>query len=432
MSDSPTRGTREGWEALRQRAHELHPVLLELEDARRDDRQHDCREHAGDPGQEALQHDDRREAEQADRECGGHRPAVGDTSHESLHLGDEAVGIDREPEQLRQLPDQDRHGQAVHVPDHRRLREEVGDESEPEDAAEHRDRSHQERQHRRERDRALRVAVGAEQRQERGGDHRPQRRVGPEHEYPRRPEDRVAGQTENRGVETGDRRQSGQLGIRHALGDEQRGEDQSGDEILREPGSPVGREHSHPGQRRHRPRPRVLQGRVRLHHAPSAPRLRRLVAMIWRPARASIPLPWRITSDVRVLVIGAHSRQSRIVKRREAARRLGRAVTLEDGESFGKQGRPRHDGWFDPRRSVDRARSRGRSGRRARPPPRPKRARALAALAALFVAGAAGWIAITRRGMARRTGAVVAVAALIGGAVALIVLGALDELVVLA
>ena len=55
----------------------------------------------------------------------------------------------------------------------------------------------------------------------------------------------------------------------------------------------------------------------------------------------------------------------------------------------------------------------------------------LAALAALLVVGAAGWIAVTRRGLARRTGAVCAVAALIGGAVALIVLGALDELVVL-
>ena len=56
----------------------------------------------------------------------------------------------------------------------------------------------------------------------------------------------------------------------------------------------------------------------------------------------------------------------------------------------------------------------------------------LAALAALLVAGAAGWIAITRRGTARRTAAVCAVAALIGGAVALIVLGAFDDLVVLA
>ena len=56
----------------------------------------------------------------------------------------------------------------------------------------------------------------------------------------------------------------------------------------------------------------------------------------------------------------------------------------------------------------------------------------LAALAALLIAGAAGWIAITRRGHARRAGAVCAIAALIGGAVALVVLGAFDDLVVLA
>jgi diacylglycerol kinase family enzyme len=54
----------------------------------------------------------------------------------------------------------------------------------------------------------------------------------------------------------------------------------------------------------------------------------------------------------------------------------------------------------------------------------------LAALAALFIAGAAGWIAITRRGAAHHAGAVCAVAALIGGAVGLILLGVLDDLVV--
>ena len=55
----------------------------------------------------------------------------------------------------------------------------------------------------------------------------------------------------------------------------------------------------------------------------------------------------------------------------------------------------------------------------------------LAALAALAVGGAAGWIALTRRGAARMFGALIAAAALIGGAVAMILLGALDELVVL-
>jgi diacylglycerol kinase family enzyme len=56
----------------------------------------------------------------------------------------------------------------------------------------------------------------------------------------------------------------------------------------------------------------------------------------------------------------------------------------------------------------------------------------LAALAALLVTGAAGWIAVTRRGTARRVGVVCVVAALIGAAVALIALGALGELAILA
>jgi diacylglycerol kinase family enzyme len=56
----------------------------------------------------------------------------------------------------------------------------------------------------------------------------------------------------------------------------------------------------------------------------------------------------------------------------------------------------------------------------------------LATFAALFILGAAGWIGVTRRGIARRAAALCAVGALIGGAVALIVLGALDDLVVFA
>jgi diacylglycerol kinase family enzyme len=55
----------------------------------------------------------------------------------------------------------------------------------------------------------------------------------------------------------------------------------------------------------------------------------------------------------------------------------------------------------------------------------------LAALAAILIAGAAGWIALTRLGTARILAAVSAAAALIGGAVALIALGAVDELIVL-
>jgi diacylglycerol kinase family enzyme len=55
----------------------------------------------------------------------------------------------------------------------------------------------------------------------------------------------------------------------------------------------------------------------------------------------------------------------------------------------------------------------------------------LAALGALLIAGAVGWVAVTRQGAVRLLAAVGAAAVLIAGAVALIVLGALNELVVL-
>ena len=50
-------------------------------------------------------------------------------------------------------------------------------------------------------------------------------------------------------------------------------------------------------------------------------------------------------------------------------------------------------------------------------------------LVALAVFGAAGWIAVTRRGALKVVAVVVLVAALVGGSVALIALGAIDELV---
>jgi diacylglycerol kinase family enzyme len=56
----------------------------------------------------------------------------------------------------------------------------------------------------------------------------------------------------------------------------------------------------------------------------------------------------------------------------------------------------------------------------------------VAALAALLLAGAAGWIAASRRGAVRWAALVCALAALAGGVAALILLDAVDELVVLA
>src|SRR4051812_2118261 len=53
-------------------------------------------------------------------------------------------------------------------------------------------------------------------------------------------------------------------------------------------------------------------------------------------------------------------------------------------------------------------------------------------LAALFCAGAAAWIALTRHGALRYLGALTAVAVLVGGVVGVVVLGAADELLIFA
>ena len=55
---------------------------------------------------------------------------VGDALHEGLRLADEPVRVGREAEQLRQLADEDRQGEAVHVADLGRLGQQVGDEAE--------------------------------------------------------------------------------------------------------------------------------------------------------------------------------------------------------------------------------------------------------------------------------------------------------------
>jgi hypothetical protein len=144
------------------------------------------------------------------------------------------------PEELRELADQDRSRQPVHVTDHRRLRDQVGDEAQLAYPREQGHPARQKRERRAERDGALRIPVRRDQRKDRGGDHRSERGVRPEHEDPRRAEERVPQQAEDRGVQAGDRGQPGQLGVGHALRHKQRGQDQAGDGVTGQPTRPVG------------------------------------------------------------------------------------------------------------------------------------------------------------------------------------------------
>ena len=153
-----------------------------------------------------------------------------ETLHERLQLAEERVGVGREPEQLRQLSDDDRDPEAVHVADLHLFREQVGDEPELAEAEADLDQADEDRQHARQDDRRPRVSDD-QQGRDRGEDQRRDRGVGPEHQDPRRPEERVADQAGDRRVEARDRGQAGELRIGHSLRHEDRGQHDPGDQV---------------------------------------------------------------------------------------------------------------------------------------------------------------------------------------------------------
>ena len=158
---------------------------------------------------------------------------------EHTHLLEKRVGTRGEAEQLRQLADDDRDAEAVHVSDLHLLGEQVGDETEFSKPEPNLGEADEHRQHARQRDRGLGVAA-REQRRYRGQDQRGDRRVGPEDQHPRGAEHRVADQARDRRVKTRDRRKPGELGVRHALRDEDRGEDDPGEEVRSQPRALIG------------------------------------------------------------------------------------------------------------------------------------------------------------------------------------------------
>ena len=151
-------------------------------------------------------------------------------STNALQLAEERVGVGREAEQLRQLPDDDRDPEAVHVTDLHLFREQVGDEAELAEAEADLDQADEDREHARQDDRRPRVSDD-QQGRDRSEDQGRDRGVGPEHEDPRRPEEGVADQAGDRRVEAGDGRQAGELRVGHPLGHQDRGEDDAGDQV---------------------------------------------------------------------------------------------------------------------------------------------------------------------------------------------------------
>ena len=113
-------------------------------------------------------------------------------STKALDLVEEAVGIGGEAEQLRQLADDDRHRQAVHVADLHLLREQVRHETELPETESDLDDSHRARQAFRRGRSPCRDPRPSQERHDGGEDQRGDRRVRAQHQHPRRPEDRVA------------------------------------------------------------------------------------------------------------------------------------------------------------------------------------------------------------------------------------------------
>ena len=139
-------------------------------------------------------------------------------------------GADREAEQLGQLRDDHSDRDAHQVAEADGHRQQLGHEAEARHPAGQHDRPDEDRQQTGERDLRRLVAARGDG-DDRRGHQRRHGRVGSQDEDPRRAQQEVREERHHRRVQAGDRRQACELGVRHALGDEQGGEDGTRDDV---------------------------------------------------------------------------------------------------------------------------------------------------------------------------------------------------------
>ena len=169
----------------------------------------------------------------AERQRG--RVGLVQAADEPAHRADEVLGVDGEAEQLGELGDDHRQGDPGQVADADGHREQLGDEPEPGQAAGQHDRSDDQGEQPGERDPL--IGVGAGERDDRGGDQRADRRVGADDQDAAGAEQEVDDQRDQRRVQARDRRQPGELCVPHALGDEQSGEHDPGEQVAAQAGA---------------------------------------------------------------------------------------------------------------------------------------------------------------------------------------------------
>ena len=152
----------------------------------------------------------------------------------ATEVSQRSVALDREPEELGQLTDQYRQGNAVHVSIADRLGKEFRDESQTCQAGQNAHGPGYDRHHAGQRDGTHRVA--ARQRQDDGEDDGSQRRVGSQHKDAAGTEQRVGQQRNDRRVESVDARHARCHRIGDPDGHQHRCQHQSGDDIVAQPG----------------------------------------------------------------------------------------------------------------------------------------------------------------------------------------------------
>ncbi len=149
--------------------------------------------------------------------------------------------VNRGPEQLRQLADQHRERNAVHVAVADGLRQQLGDETEARQSRGHAHQARHQRHHAGQRDRPHRVAC--RKWQQNSEDHGCQRRIRPQHQDATGAEQRVGEQRHDGGVQSVDSRHARCHGISDSDRHQHRGQHQSRHQVTRQPCALVAREH---------------------------------------------------------------------------------------------------------------------------------------------------------------------------------------------
>ena len=223
----PGRRKLEARQPRRDRADDRDAVGLEVERPGESDRDDDDDQRRGQTRHEDAEREQGRERDGGDRDRrAADRAELADRLPE---LAERLRGVDREPEKLAELADDEDHGDAVDVADEHGPREVVGDPAEPEHPGDREARADEQREHAGELDRL--GASRDRQRQDRHADEGRDRSLRPDDELPRRSEQHVGDRREQQGVEAVHRRDAGDLGVRHRRRDRERRHRDPGDHV---------------------------------------------------------------------------------------------------------------------------------------------------------------------------------------------------------